>query len=328
MIGPSDRQPVRGGQLLRLNSPSYIDGSQLRTAAGDPYVEQRIIARLPSSTVRDSLPAAVELEPFRPEPSRPELHRRGIDAMARSPVWPRRVGLGRDVRRVRPPAHRRDRRSAPTPAASGDRSPSATVSAGPGPPGAIYGHVPARRADGRARDHRAGDGLIRLLPGARSPGPCGTTGDGGSSPARRHGRGAEARHHDRRRRAARCHPQRPDDPWPRSTPQAAAVTRRGRPGRLPRAVGLRWRNTPDVTPTRPSAALLAPRPLRTDGNQRPGRDRTSQPGLVDRPVRADDSAIAAFEADPRPDLRPGRAAHATRRAVHVRRTVHRRLRPG
>ncbi|MBC3191821.1 hypothetical protein H7X46_12180 [Pseudonocardia sp. C8] len=57
-----------------------LDAEQLRTAAGDPYVEQRIIARLPSSTVRDSLPAAVELGRFDRSLIGPELHRRGIDA--------------------------------------------------------------------------------------------------------------------------------------------------------------------------------------------------------------------------------------------------------
>ena len=56
-----------------------LDAEELRTSVGDPYVEQRIIARLSSSEVRDCLPVAVELGRFDRAMIEPELRRRGID---------------------------------------------------------------------------------------------------------------------------------------------------------------------------------------------------------------------------------------------------------
>ena len=56
-----------------------LDAEELRNAPGDPYVERRIIARLPSSEVRDCLPVAVELGRFDRAMIEPELRRRGID---------------------------------------------------------------------------------------------------------------------------------------------------------------------------------------------------------------------------------------------------------
>jgi hypothetical protein len=56
-----------------------LDADELRNAPGDPYVEQRIIARLSSSEVRDCLPVAVELGRFDRTMIEPELQRRGID---------------------------------------------------------------------------------------------------------------------------------------------------------------------------------------------------------------------------------------------------------
>jgi len=49
---------------------------------GDPYIEQRIIARLPAGAVRDCLPVAVELGRFDRGMIAPELHRRGVDVEA------------------------------------------------------------------------------------------------------------------------------------------------------------------------------------------------------------------------------------------------------
>ena len=56
-----------------------LDAERLRNARGDPYVERRIIDRLPASEVRDCLPAAVELGRFDRAMIEPELRRRGID---------------------------------------------------------------------------------------------------------------------------------------------------------------------------------------------------------------------------------------------------------
>ncbi|MGD9525771.1 MAG: protein kinase, partial [Pseudonocardia sp.] len=61
-----------------LGAPD-LDPEALRDAPGDPYVEQRILARLPSSEVRDCLPAAVELGRFDRTMIEAALVRRGID---------------------------------------------------------------------------------------------------------------------------------------------------------------------------------------------------------------------------------------------------------
>jgi hypothetical protein len=59
-----------------------VDAERLRSAPGDPYVEQRIIGRLADTAVRDCLGVAVELGRFAPEMIEPALVRRGIDADA------------------------------------------------------------------------------------------------------------------------------------------------------------------------------------------------------------------------------------------------------
>ena len=56
-----------------------MDVDRLRSAIGDPYVEQRIIGRLTDTAVRDCLSVAVELGRFEPEMIEPTLTRRGID---------------------------------------------------------------------------------------------------------------------------------------------------------------------------------------------------------------------------------------------------------
>jgi hypothetical protein len=56
-----------------------LDAEGLRNARGDPYVERRIIDRLPTSEVRDCLPVAVELGRFDRAMIEPVLRRRGID---------------------------------------------------------------------------------------------------------------------------------------------------------------------------------------------------------------------------------------------------------
>jgi hypothetical protein len=59
-----------------------MDADRLRSATGDPYVEQRIIGRLTDTAVRDCLGVAVELGRFEPEMIEPALMRRGIDPSA------------------------------------------------------------------------------------------------------------------------------------------------------------------------------------------------------------------------------------------------------
>lgn len=56
-----------------------LDAERLRCAPGDPYVQQRIIDRVPGPSVRDCLPVAVELGRFNRAMIVPYLKRRNID---------------------------------------------------------------------------------------------------------------------------------------------------------------------------------------------------------------------------------------------------------
>jgi hypothetical protein len=80
-----------------------LDAAELRGAAGDPYVERRIIGRLPDSPVRDSLAIAAELGRFDLDLIAPALRRNGVppevafDELA-GQEWTRVLSVGTDGR--------------------------------------------------------------------------------------------------------------------------------------------------------------------------------------------------------------------------------------
>jgi hypothetical protein len=74
-INPFD---LAGYCAWALDEPD-LDPARLSTA-DDPYIERRVIDRVPNSAVRDCLPVAVELGRFDRAMIEPYLRRRGIDA--------------------------------------------------------------------------------------------------------------------------------------------------------------------------------------------------------------------------------------------------------
>lgn len=83
-----DRAALADGRINPFDLAAYCDWAladpalsveHLRSAPGDPYVEQRILKRLTEQPVRDALPVAVELGRFDLDMVRPWLQRRGIE---------------------------------------------------------------------------------------------------------------------------------------------------------------------------------------------------------------------------------------------------------